>query len=106
MNRTFRVYTSPDVQGIEIGAALKNVIALRPACPTDSATGQREGGPDYQRDQGDFRSADAMGGRQETLSGLAGTGDLIVTCSSRHSRNRGQGCCRARHGAPRRPWRR
>ena len=92
MNRTFRVYTSPDVQGIEIGAALKNVIALAAGMSDGLGYGDNAKAALITRGIKEISAlAVAMGGRQETLSGLAGTGDLIVTCSSRHSRNRRAG---------------
>ena len=68
MSPVFRVYTSPDVLGIELGAALKNVVALAAGI-----------------------LGTAMGGRFETFCGLSGIGDLIVTCASMHSRNRRAG---------------
>ncbi len=76
MSPVFRVYTSPDVLGIEIGAALKNVIAL--------AAGIADG-------LGYDDNTKAALIRSETLFGLFGIGDLVVTCSSRHSRNRRAG---------------
>ncbi len=86
MNDVFRVYTSPDMLGIELGGALKNVIALAAGMADglgygDNTRGITEIG----------RLALAMGAQYETLSGLTGIGDLIVTCASVHSRNRKAG---------------
>ena len=92
MNQRFRVYTSPDVLGIEIGASLKNVIALAAGMSDGLGYGDNAKAALITRGIKEISGlAVAMGGRQETLSGLAGTGDLIVTCSSRHSRNRRAG---------------
>lgn len=91
MNENFRVYTSTDVTGIEIGASLKNVIALA-AGMSDGLGGDNTKAALITRGIKEISSlALAMGGLPQTLSGLAGTGDLIVTCSSRHSRNRKAG---------------
>lgn len=92
MNESFRVYTSPDVLGIEIGASLKNVIALAAGMSDGLGFGDNAKAALITRGIKEISGlAVAMGGRKETLSGLAGTGDLIVTCSSRHSRNRRAG---------------
>lgn len=92
MNENFRVYTSPDVIGIEIGASLKNVIALAAGMSDGLGYGDNSKAALITRGIKEISSlAIAMGGKAETLSGLAGTGDLIVTCSSRHSRNRKAG---------------
>lgn len=100
MNDNFRVYTSTDVIGIEIGASLKNVIALAAGMSDGLGYGDNTKAALITRGIKEISSlALAMGGLPQTLSGLAGTGDLIVTCSSMHSRNRkagmliGQGLC-------------
>ena len=92
MNEYFRVYTSDDVIGVELGAALKNVIALSAGICDGLGFGDNTLAMLMTR--GLAEMADlcvAMGGRKETLAGLAGLGDLIVTCMSRHSRNRRAG---------------
>lgn len=92
MNEVFRVYTSPDVAGIEIGASLKNVIALAAGMCDGLGYGDNAKAALITRGIKEITGlAVAMGARPETLSGLAGTGDLIVTCESRHSRNRRAG---------------
>lgn len=92
MNEVFRVYTSSDVLGIEIGASLKNVIALAAGMSDGLGYGDNAKAALITRAIKEMTAlATAMGGQPETLSGLAGTGDLIVTCSSRHSRNRKAG---------------
>lgn len=92
MNEKFRVYTSTDVTGIEIGASLKNVIALAAGMSDGLGYGDNTKAALITRGIKEISSlALAMGGLPQTLSGLAGTGDLIVTCSSRHSRNRKAG---------------
>ncbi|MDD6193929.1 MAG: NAD(P)-dependent glycerol-3-phosphate dehydrogenase [Lachnospiraceae bacterium] len=92
MNEVFRVYTSSDVVGIEIGASLKNVIALAAGMSDGLGYGDNTKAALITRGIREISGlALAMGGNPETLSGLAGTGDLIVTCSSKHSRNRRAG---------------
>ena len=92
MNETFRVYTSPDMQGIEIGGALKNVIALAAGVCDGLGFGDNTKAALITRGIVEMsRLGIAMGGYQETFSGLAGMGDLIVTCASKHSRNRKAG---------------
>ena len=89
MNDYFRVYSSPDVMGIEVGAALKNVIALAAGMADGIGFGDNCKAALITRGIKEISElAVAMGGHQETLSGLTGVGDLIVTCSSIHSRNR------------------
>lgn len=89
MNDYFRVYTSTDVTGIEVGAALKNVIALAAGITDGMGYGDNCKAALITRGIKEISTlAIAMGGKPETLSGLAGVGDLIVTCSSKHSRNR------------------
>ena len=92
MNETFRVYTSPDMQGIEVGGALKNVIALAAGICDGLGFGDNTKAALITRGIVEMsRLGVAMGGYQETFSGLAGMGDLIVTCASKHSRNRKAG---------------
>lgn len=88
MNDYFRVYTSPDVHGIEVGGSLKNVIALAAGMSDGLAFGDNARAALMTRGIKEISAlAQAMGGEPETLSGLTGIGDLIVTCSSEHSRN-------------------
>ena len=88
----FRVYTSPDMIGIELGAALKNVIALCAGCCDGLGLGDNTKALLMTRGLTEMaRLGIAMGGRRETFAGLAGVGDLIVTCTSIHSRNRRAG---------------
>lgn len=92
MNEVFRVYTSPDMLGIEIGGALKNVIALAAGITDGLGYGDNTKAALITRGIAEItRLGTAMGGYQETFSGLAGMGDLIVTCASKHSRNRNAG---------------
>lgn len=92
MNETFRIYTSPDMLGIEVGGALKNVIALAAGMADGLGYGDNTKAALITRGIVEIsRLAIAMGGKYETLSGLTGIGDLIVTCASRHSRNRRAG---------------
>ena len=89
MNKYFRVYSSPDVKGIEVGAALKNVIALAAGMSDGLGFGDNAKAALITRGIKEISQlAVAMGGQAETLAGLTGVGDLIVTCSSVHSRNR------------------
>jgi len=92
MNAYLRVYTTNDVVGVELGAALKNIIAL--CAGTCDGLGYGDNTMAMLMTRGLAEMADlcvAMGGRKETIAGLAGLGDLIVTCMSRHSRNRRAG---------------
>lgn len=92
MSKVFRVYTSPDVLGIEIGAALKNVIALGAGIADGLGYGDNTKAALITRGMAEMtRLAEAMGAHRETLFGLSGIGDLIVTCASMHSRNRRAG---------------
>lgn len=92
MNNVFRVYTSPDMLGIEIGAALKNVIALAAGMADGLGCGDNAKAALITRGIAEMsRLGMAMGGKLETFSGLSGIGDLIVTCASMHSRNRRAG---------------
>ena len=92
MSPVFRVYTSPDVLGIELGGALKNVIALAAGVADGLGYGDNTKAALITRGIAEIsRLGMAMGGRAETFSGLSGIGDLIVTCASMHSRNRRAG---------------
>lgn len=88
----FRVYISPDIKGIEVGAALKNVVALAAGMADGLGYGDNTKAALITRGIAEItRVGMAMGGKAETFSGLSGIGDLIVTCSSTHSRNRRAG---------------
>lgn len=92
MSPVFRVYTSPDMLGIELGGALKNVIALAAGIADGLGCGDNTKAALITRGIAEItRLGTAMGGKQETFSGLTGIGDLIVTCASMHSRNRRAG---------------
>ncbi|MCI9162916.1 MAG: NAD(P)-dependent glycerol-3-phosphate dehydrogenase [Lachnospiraceae bacterium] len=92
MSPVFRVYTSPDVLGIEIGGALKNVIALAAGIADGLGYGDNTKAALITRGIYEItRLGVAMGGREATFGGLSGIGDLIVTCASMHSRNRRAG---------------
>ncbi|MCL2562495.1 MAG: NAD(P)-dependent glycerol-3-phosphate dehydrogenase [Oscillospiraceae bacterium] len=92
MSDRFRVYTSTDVIGVELGAALKNVIALAAGASDGLGCGDNTIAALMTRGLDEIATlAVALGGKRETLAGLAGVGDLIVTCTSRHSRNRRAG---------------
>ena len=88
MNPRFRVYTSDDRIGTEICAALKNVIALCAGCTDGMGCGDNTKALLMTRGLAEMaRLGVALGGRKETFTGLAGVGDLIVTCTSMNSRN-------------------
>ena len=88
----FRVYTSPDVLGIETGAALKNVVALAAGIADGLGYGDNAKAALITRGMAEIaRLGIAMGGKYQTYTGLSGIGDLIVTCASKHSRNRKAG---------------
>lgn len=92
MNEMFRVYTSPDVLGMELGGSLKNVIALAAGMIDGLGYGDNTKAALITRGISEMsRLALKMGANAETLSGLTGIGDLIVTCQSKHSRNRKAG---------------
>src|SRR5699024_7671800 len=89
MNERFRVYASDDVVGVELGAALKNVIALCAGICDGMGFGDNTKAALMTRGLTEIaRLGVALGGRRETFAGLSGVGDLIVTCTSMHSRNR------------------
>lgn len=88
----FRVYTSPDPVGVEIGGAVKNVLAIAVGCSDGMGFGDNTRAALITRGLVEMkRFVLAYGGTPETLSGLAGIGDLIVTCTSVHSRNHSVG---------------
>ena len=88
----FRVYTSPDMLGMELGGSLKNVIALAAGMADGLGYGDNTKAALITRGIAEIsRLAVAMGANLETLFGLTGIGDLIVTCESKHSRNRKAG---------------
>jgi glycerol-3-phosphate dehydrogenase (NAD(P)+) len=92
MNDVFRVYTSPDVLGMELGGSLKNVIALAAGMADGLGYGDNTKAALITRGITEIGAlAIQMGAKYETLSGLTGIGDLIVTCESKHSRNRKAG---------------
>lgn len=92
MNEVFRVYTSPDILGMELGGALKNVIALAAGMADGLGYGDNTKAALITRGIAEIgRLAVKMGANIETINGLTGMGDLIVTCASRHSRNRKAG---------------
>lgn len=92
MNERFRVYTSPDVLGIELGGSVKNVIALAAGVCDGLGCGDNTKAALITRGITEIsRLGEAMGGKAETFAGLSGIGDLIVTCTSTHSRNHNAG---------------
>ncbi len=92
MSPCFRIYISPDMLGIELGGALKNVIALAAGIADGMGYGDNAKAALITRGIVEIsRLGTKMGGRIETFSGLTGIGDLIVTCASMHSRNRRAG---------------
>lgn len=92
MSEVFRVYTSPDIKGIELGGSLKNVIALAAGIADGLGYGDNTKAALITRGIAEIaRLGVKMGGKIETFTGLTGIGDLIVTCASVHSRNRKAG---------------
>ena len=92
MDETFRVYYSDDVIGVELGGALKNVIALCAGISDGLGYGDNTKAALMTRGMAEImRLGVKMGGNERTFSGLSGIGDLIVTCTSMHSRNRRAG---------------
>lgn len=88
MNAYFRVYTNPDVTGVEVGGALKNIIALGAGMSDGLGYGDNAKAALMTRGLAEIaRLGTVMGANPLTFAGLAGIGDLIVTCTSRHSRN-------------------
>jgi glycerol-3-phosphate dehydrogenase (NAD(P)+) len=101
MNQRFRVYTHDDVIGVELGGALKNVIAIAAGCCDGIGFGDNTKAALCTRGVAEMaRLGAALGAKPETFYGLSGIGDLIVTAFSRHSRNRGFGERLGRGEAP------
>ena len=101
MSPRFRVYASDDVTGVQLAAAMKNVIALCAGCCDGMGFGDNTKAALMTRGLTEIaRLGVAMGGRKETFAGLAGVGDLIVTCTSMHSRNRRCGILIGQGGPP------
>ena len=89
---TFRIYTNMDVVGVELCGALKNVVALATGIGDGLGSGDNARAALMTRSLAEIgRLVHAAGGRPDTVAGLAGIGDLIATCTSRHSRNRRAG---------------
>ena len=89
MNSKFRVYTSTDVIGLELGGAIKNVFAIAAGIIDGMKLGDNPKAALMARGIAEMsRLGEALGGKRATFSGLSGIGDLIVTCCSGHSRNR------------------
>ncbi len=92
MSESFRVYTSPDVVGAELGGAFKNIIALGAGIIDGLGLGDNSKAAFMTRGLTEIaRLGVDLGARQDTFAGLSGMGDLIVTCTSMHSRNRRAG---------------
>jgi len=88
-SRSFRVYTSNDLIGVELGGALKNIIAIGVGITDGLGLGDNTRGALITRGLAEItRLGAAMGARAETFAGLSGIGDLVTTCISQHSRNR------------------
>ena len=97
----FRVYVNPDLVGVELAAASKNVIALAAGGADGLGIGDNAKAALISRGLAEItRLGEAFGARNETFAGLAGIGDLVVTCWSRHSRNRRAGELIARGASP------
>jgi glycerol-3-phosphate dehydrogenase (NAD(P)+) len=89
MNDKFRIYTSTDVTGLELGGAIKNVFAIAAGIIDGMKLGDNPKAALMARGIAEMgRLGEALGGKRATFSGLSGIGDLIVTCCSGHSRNR------------------
>ena len=89
MNAVLRVYTNTDILGVELGGALKNVIAIAAGICDGAGFGDNTKAALQPRGLVEMaRLGTAMGAKPETFAGLSGMGDLIVTCMSKHSRNR------------------
>lgn len=92
LGKTFRVYTSDDLIGVELGGTLKNIIAVAAGILDGMGLGDNSKAALMTRGLAEItRLGTALGAKPETFSGLSGIGDLIVTCASRHSRNRSVG---------------
>ncbi len=94
MNENMRIYTTTDIQGVELGGALKNIIAFCAGIAAEINLGDNSFAALATRGLTEIsRLGVAMGGEHNTFYGLSGLGDLIVTCLSEHSRNRKAGRC-------------
>lgn len=92
MNKDMRVYTSRDVKGVELGGALKNIIAFCSGVAAGIGLGDNSFAALITRGLGEIAKLGiSLGGNKDTFYGLSGLGDLIVTCLSEHSRNRKAG---------------
>ena len=92
MSETLRIYTSTDVKGVELGGALKNIIAFCAGAASELGLGDNSYAALITRGLGELtKLGTKLGGERETFYGLSGLGDLIVTCLSEHSRNRKAG---------------
>lgn len=92
LGKSFRVYTSDDVIGVELGGTLKNIIAVAAGILDGIGLGDNSKAALMTRGLAEItRLGTVLGAKPETFSGLSGIGDLIVTCASRHSRNRSVG---------------
>ena len=92
MNERFRVYTSPDIIGAELGGCFKNIVALAAGICDGIGLGDNSKAALMTRGLSEIaRLGVALGGQSDTFAGLSGVGDLIVTCASQHSRNRRAG---------------
>lgn len=94
MDEHLRIYTSTDVKGVELGGALKNIMAFCAGIAAELQLGDNTFAALITRGLTEIsRLGVAMGGNHNTFYGLSGLGDLIVTCLSEHSRNRRAGRC-------------
>ena len=92
MNEYMRIYTSNDIKGVELGGALKNIIAFCSGVAAGIGFGDNTFAALITRGLVEIRKLGvALGGEKDTFYGLSGLGDLIVTCLSEHSRNRKAG---------------
>jgi glycerol-3-phosphate dehydrogenase (NAD(P)+) len=92
MTNKFRIYTNEDIIGVEIGGAVKNIIALAAGVSDGIGYGDNTKAALMTRGMSEIvRMGTKLGGKKETFAGLTGMGDLIVTCTSMHSRNRRAG---------------
>ena len=87
-NKTFRIYSSTDIVGVQVGGAVKNVLAIASGMARGSGFGENSIAALITRGLSEMRRlAQAMGGSPKTLVGLSGLGDVLLSCSSRQSRN-------------------
>ncbi len=101
MSPRFRVYTNPDVAGVEVGGALKNIVAIASGISDGLGFGDNSRAALITRGLREIVGLGRLqGGQSETFMGLTGLGDLVVTCTSRHSRNRRLGELIGRGAAP------